>query len=432
MKKPLAVISAPVDTYSGYGGRARDFVKALISIKPEWDIKIIAQRWGSTKFGYLQDHNENDLISRIIPQLSSKPNVWIQITVPNEFQPIGDFNIGVTAGIETTLCHQTWIQGVNRMNLVLTSAQHAKEVFERSVYEQQDKKGNKTGELKLNKPVEVLFEGIDTSKYYKTKSDPNCKIVKTLDEVKESFCFLVVGHWLQGEYGHDRKNLGKTLERFYSTFRTQLNKPALILKTQSANSGLLDQKDILSKIDDIRKAIGGANFPNIYLLHGELNDYDINQIYNHSKVKAMVSFTKGEGFGRPLLEFTTTGKPVIASAWSGHTDFLRRDLSLLVGGKLNDVHPSAFMKDMIIENSKWFDIDEKEAAKALKYVFKNYGKHLPLAKKQAGVTKKFYTLEMMGEKLKEYLDKHIPLIAVEQELKLPSPKEIKLPKRPKK
>ena len=146
----------------------------------------------------------------------------------------------------------------------------------------------------------------------------------------------------------------------------------------------------------------------------------------------MVSFTKGEGFGRPLLEFTTTGKPIICSAWSGQTDFLRPDLNLLVGGKLNDVHPSSVMKDMIIEQSKWFDVNLKDAATALNYVFKNYKKQSALAKRQAGVTKKFYTMEKMAELLKEYLDKYIGTIAVKQELKLPAPDEIKLPLRPKK
>ena len=431
MNKPLAVVSCPIDTYSGYGARSRDFVKALIKVKPEWDVKIISQRWGNTKFGYLGDHNEDDLISRIIPNVASKPNVWIQITVPNEFQPVGEFNIGVTAGIETTVCHQTWVQGVNRMNLILTSANHAKQVFENSTYEQREN-NRKIGELKLNKPVEVLFEGIDTSKYYKTSTDSSLPIIKSLDSIKESFCFLIVGHWLSGDFGHDRKNIGVTIERFLTTFRTKFNKPALVIKTQSANAGLLDQKQILKKIDDIKRNIGGSNFPNIYLIHGELNDNDINQLYNHPKIKSMVSFTKGEGFGRPLLEFTTTGKPIICSAWSGQTDFLRPDLNLLVGGKLNDVHPSSVMKDMIIEQSKWFDVNLKDAATALNYVFKNYKKQSALAKRQAGVTKKFYTMEKMAELLKEYLDKYIGTIAVKQELKLPAPDEIKLPQRPKK
>ena len=52
--KPLFFISAPVDTWSGYGARSRDIVKALIK-SDKYDIKIIPQRWGATPFGFLQE-----------------------------------------------------------------------------------------------------------------------------------------------------------------------------------------------------------------------------------------------------------------------------------------------------------------------------------------------------------------------------------------
>ena len=54
------------------------------------------------------------------------------------------------------------------------------------------------------------------------------------------------------------------------------------------------------------------NIPSIYILHGDLSDEEMNSLYNHHKVKAMVSLTKGEGFGRPLLEFSVVGKPIVA------------------------------------------------------------------------------------------------------------------------
>ena len=430
MSKLLAVVSCPIDTYSGYGARSRDFVKALIKAKPEWEVKVLAQRWGATKFGYLRDHQEKELTLTILPKLEKQPDIWIQITVPNEFQGIGKYNIGVTAGIETTVCHESWIQGVNKMNLVLTSAEHAKKVFESTSYEINDNAGNKTGDLKLEKPIEVLFEGVDTTKYFKTSPDSNIEIVKSLNSIKESFCFLVVGHWLQGEFGQDRKNIGVTIERFLSTFKTQHTKPALVIKTQFANSGIIDQAAILEKIDLIRKQVGGS-LPNIYLLHGETSDNDMNQLYNHPKIKAMVSFTKGEGFGRPLLEFSTTGKPIIASNWSGHTDFLNTNFTSLVGGKLEDIHPSSVMKDMIIEGSKWFNIDINEASRAYKYVYKKYKAVSKQSLKQKSYVLKNFTLDKMQDKLKSHLDKHVPLIPVQRELIIPKPKEIKLPKRPK-
>ena len=93
-------ISCPIDTYSGYGARARDIVKALITLD-KYDIQILSQRWGNTSFGYLKDHNEQAILDLVVPKLTQQPDVWIQHTVPNEFQKVGKYNIGVTAGIET-------------------------------------------------------------------------------------------------------------------------------------------------------------------------------------------------------------------------------------------------------------------------------------------------------------------------------------------
>ena len=83
--------------------------------------------------------------------------------------------------------------------------------------------------------------------------------------------------------------------------------------------------EMQKRIQAIRKSVPSNSLPNVYLLHGEFNDSEINELYNHPKVKSMVSLTKGEGFGRPLLEFSLTNKPVIASNWSGQTDFLKSE-----------------------------------------------------------------------------------------------------------
>ena len=260
MSKPLAVVSCPLDTYSGYGARARDFVKALIALN-KYEVKTLSQRWGNTRFGYLEDHNEDELASTIIPNINKKPNLWIQITVPNEFQRVGEFNIGLTAGMETTLVHQSWVEGCNRMDLILTSSEHSKRVFTDIKY---DMKNNQTGQIvkqiKLEKPIEVLREGADLDKY-----NANPTTAFDLSEINESFCYLFVGHWMQGDLGHDRKNVGYTVKSFLETFKNKQSKPALILKTQQVGSSILDRDRILKRIDQIRSTVRGS-LPNIYLV----------------------------------------------------------------------------------------------------------------------------------------------------------------------
>jgi hypothetical protein len=279
--KPLFFISCPIDTYSGYGARSRDIVKALLK-SDKYDIKIIPQRWGNTPFGFLQaDDPEHKQILECIwgqPQLPRQPEVWMQITVPNEFQSIGKFNIGVTAGIETTVCDATWIEGVNRMDLTLVSSEHAKKVFKNSAFEQRDRNQNNqvVGTIKLEKPVEVLFEGADTNIYQKLDKVVDSEVGDVLNTINEEFNFLFVGHWLQGETGQDRKYTGMLIKTFLETFKGKSKKPGLILKTSSATYSVMDREEILEKINIIKAAVGDKDLPNVYLLHGELEDKEVN------------------------------------------------------------------------------------------------------------------------------------------------------------
>ena len=398
MNRPTVAISCPIDTYSGYGARSRDIVKALLKLD-RYDIKVVSQRWGNTRTGFLKDHSEDELLSLILTTQMSQPDIWMQVTIPNEFKKVGKFNIGITAGIETTVCDASWIKGCNQMDLVLTSSNHSLNVFNGTVYEVEG-----SGEsIQVISPIEVLFEGVDTAVYNRNVS--KTELTDSLNEIEEKFCFLFVGHWLQGDLYQDRKNVGYLVKTFLETFSDNKNAPALILKTQSANSSIIDRNQILEKIEKIRSKVKGR-LPNIYLLHGEISDTEINELYNHPKVKAMVSYTRGEGFGRPLLEFTTTDKPLIASGWSGHLDFLSSDKSILIGGVLTDIHPTAVVDKQLVSNSKWFTPDDAQAKLALTEVFSKYKKYSEKAKRQGYVTRSTYTLDNMVEQLDLILSKY--------------------------
>jgi len=424
MSKPTLVISCPIDTYSGYGARSRDFVQSIIDLD-KYDVRILPQRWGNTRFGYLKDHKNESLASRIVSQLTQQPDIWVQITVPNEFQKVGKYNIGLTAGIETTLCDPSWIQGCNNMDLVLVSAQHAKKVFEESKFNMQDPNtGQVTGTVELQTKVEVLFEGADIEKYLPLTTPTKLD----LSDIEEQFCFLTVGHWLPGEVGEDRKNIGYTVKTFLETFKNKKNAPALILKVQAgAGTSIMDREAVLDKIDAIRKTVKG-NLPNIYLFHGDISDAEMNELYNHPKVKAMISLTKGEGFGRPLLEFSLVNKPIIVSAWSGHTDFLDKEFVKYVGGTLTQVHPSAAIEKMILKESAWFTPDASEVGRALKDIFEDYSKWKTAAKRQGHKSRTNFSYEKMRETVDTLQTKYIPEFPKQVQLKLPQLKKIELPK----
>jgi glycosyltransferase involved in cell wall biosynthesis len=426
--KPLVFVSCPIDTHSGYGARSRDIVKALIKSE-KYDVKILPQRWGNTPFGFLKPENpDHKLMIDCLwphPQLPKQPDIWIQITVPNEFQPVGKYNIGITAGIETTICAASWIDGINRMNLTFVSSKHAKDVFLNSIFEERDNNTQQvTRSIKVEKPIEILFEGVNTNIFKKLDAF-NGEVNDTLEDlVKEDFNFLFVGHWLQGEMGQDRKDVGMLIRTFLETFKDKKQKPGLILKISSGNYSIMDRDEILDRIRRIEESIGD-DLPSIYLLHGELSDDEMNELYNHSKIKSSVSFTKGEGYGRPLLEASIAGKPIIASNYSGHLDFLDSEMSILLPGEIRQIHSSAVVQDMLLPESGWFTVDYKKASEILEDIFKNYKKYVDGAKKQAYRSRTEFNLDKMSEKLINILEEKIPKPV---QLKLPQLKKIELPK----
>ena len=423
--KPIFVISCPFDTYSGYGARSRDLVKAIIETN-KYDVKLMSQRWGITPFGFCEDNSEwKFLLNYILPNnsLNQQPEIWMQITVPNEFQSVGKYNIGCTAGIESTICPPEWIEGINRMDLTLTSSKHSKSVFENSKFEKRDQNTSQIQEvIELKKPVEVLFEGVNTD-IYKVIDTP-CSIDFN---VKEDFAYLFVGHWINGDLGEDRKNVGLLIKAFYETFKNKSKKPALILKTSQVGSSYVDKEEILKKIKKIKSTVKSDNLPNVYLLHGEFSDEEMNEIYNHSKIKAMISLTKGEGFGRPLLEFTLSKKPIICSGWSGQMDFLSPDFTVLIGGQLTPVHPST-KNQFLLPESLWFTPDHGQVGNYLKDVFENYKNYTDKAKRQAFKSKNEFSWDKMKEKIDSILTQTVPEFPKEVQLKLPQLKKIELPK----
>jgi len=424
MSKPTFVISCPIDTYSGYGARSRDIVKAIIELE-KYDVKILSQRWGSTPRGFIKANPEWEFLTPHLlnsPQLPTQPEIWMQITVPNEFQPVGKYNIGCTAGIETTIAPAEWLEGCGKMNLILGSSEHTISVLKNSKYEKRDQQTNQSiGFVEWKGDSEIMFEGANTDLYKPTKSTFD------LSNVKEEFAYLFVGHWMQGAMGEDRKNVGLLVKAFYETFKNKTKKPALILKTSQVGSSYMDRDELIKRIKAVKNTVNSSNLPNVYLLHGEFTDVEMNEIYNHTKVKAMVNLTKGEGFGRPLLEFSLTNKPIISSNWSGHIDYLNPEFTTLLPGTLTKVHPSA-ANNMLLADSEWFSVDYGQTGYYLKDMFVNYKGYLENAKRQGFQSRTKFSFNAMKEKLDTVLTERIPEFPKQVQLQLPKLKKIELPK----
>ena len=436
--KKVMLICAPVSSRSGYGDHARDLVRAFLKID-KFNIKILDVNWGETPRNALDTELDKNIIDCILPEpkMDKQPDVYVDIRIPNEFETWGKVNIGITAGIETTAVSSKWVEGCNKMDLVVVPSNHSKGGFVSALYEKMQKLPNgeqqKIGELKLEKPVEVLFEGVDEN-IFKPLDESSLDLV---DDIKEDFAFLHVGLWGKGDYGEDRKDIAKTIKIFYESFANKKKQPALILKSNGATYSILDREDCLNKINNIKSQFPKDwNLPNVYLLHGSLSTEEMNKLYNHPKIKCFVSLTHGEGFGRPLLEASMCGLPIITSGWSGQMDFLSQTDSMLLGGELKQVPQSQVWKDIIVPESQWFNVNEQQTYKAMNYCFDNYDEVKDKALNLMKLNRKKFTLDKMTEKLDEIITPIVDKVPTQVGIKLPKlkkvgssePPKIKLPK----
>jgi glycosyltransferase involved in cell wall biosynthesis len=413
--KPFLLFRGPVETISGYGAHSRDLLKALRDMDL-FDIRIDSCHWGATPKTALENGNEFHewILANKIVSLNATPDVYVQVTVPNEFNRVGKFNIGITAGIETTVAPKEWVDGCNKMDLIITTSNFSRDVLLQTVFNENDKvTGKLIKQHKIEKPIRVLFEGVDTEIY-------NNKFTSIDADIKEDFCYLFVGHWLKGDLGQDRKDVGMLIKCFVESFKNVEDQPALILKTSGAGFSVKEREQFKKKIKDLVKGID--NPPPIYLLFGQLTDREMNELYNHPRIKSMVTLTKGEGFGRPLLEFSMTGKPIIASNWSGHRDFLPMDKAIMIGGSLTDVHPSV-VDNFIVKESKWFTANYSEVVEVLKVVKDDYDKFYENSQVLMEENKEKFSMEKMKESFESII---LPFTMKPKEVKINIPQLTKL------
>ena len=428
MSKPICIFQSPMWTRSGYGDLGMALAKSLLRYD-KYDLMIVPTRWGGCSRKYLVsdvvDQLEKELYAKIVRQpLNKQPDIFMQCSIPNEFQTPAKYNIGITAGIETTIAKPEWVEGLNRMNMNIVTSNHAMKVFKEAVYQKQG--GGE--ELKSLKPMEVLFWGADTSLYGIDKTfEP--KVDMEFEDIKEDFCFLFVGQWTGGGLFNDRKDIGNLIKTFLGAFSNMgaKPKPALIIKTSGAAICNMDKHDMINRLKTVREMVQNekktTDLPRVYIWYGDLTESEMNALYNHPKVKAHVSFTHGEGFGHPLLLSTLSGKPVLVSNWSGHLDFLDPKLCKLLDGDVKQL-PGDCANEWLIKDSSWFTVNYFKAEETMRTCFYYYKPYLERAEqlRQRNIVE--FSNEAMDKKFHAMLDTYVPKFATETKLVLPKLKKV--------
>ena len=387
MKKIL--ISGPILSRSGYGEMARFAFRALTS-KPElFDVYLLPSQWGNTGnlFEATEENKQiNEVINKtriLLQQTNNQPNfdISLQVTIPNEWKKMAAYNIGYTAGIETNMVSPAWIQPSQQMDKIIVISEHAKSSFINTIFG--DERGNN---FKITTPVEVC--------HFPVRDFPKIDLELNL---KHDFNFLAVCQW------SPRKNLEQTIHAFIEEFKNE--EVGLVLKINTANDSLLDAGFTETKLKLLLDNFKERKC-SVHLLHGHMSEAEMQALYKHPKIKAVVSTTHGEGFGFPLFEAAYNEKPVIATDWSGHLDFLTmpdeqekpKKMFAKIDYELKPIAKEHVWQGVLEEQTSWaYPLHTSVKAK-MREVYKDYPRFKSWAKKLAVYNKEKFTEEKVYEK----------------------------------
>ena len=365
MRKNI-ILKGPVLTRSGYGEQARFALRALRSRPDLFNVFIQPLQWGATS--WINEINEerrwiDDAIEKTIGfiQQGGRFDASLQVTVPNEFEPMAPLNIGYTAGIESTKVAPQWLQKSNEtVNKLIVVSNHSKNVFENTVYLAKNEATNEEFEYRLQIPVDVVNY---PTKNHSTEDDLDLKL-------DYDFNFLLIS-----QYG-PRKNIANTIKWFLSEFKD--DEVGLVVKTNMAKNCHIDMIGTESKfrkiLDDINDDASSRKCK-LYLLHGDMTDEEIHSLYVHPKMKAFVSLPHGEGFGLPLFEAAYSEMPVVTVGWSGQLDFLIDDNGkekfYNVAFDINNIQKEAVWDGVLQADSKWAYARENSAKKQMRACYED-------------------------------------------------------------
>lgn len=423
MKK--VIVRGPALSRSGYGEHTRFLLRSLKHYSDYFDIHLINTGWGKTNWLH-EDNEERDWIDSLINKTlmyhqqnagHAGPTLYdlsLQVTIPNEWEQMARVNVGVTAGIETTLVPPQWIEKSKIMDRIITISEHSKQVFERSSYDAQNKEtGQIFKDFRCTTPIEIVR--------YPVK---NIKPANIDVDFKTDFNFLTVAQW------GPRKNLENTIRWFVEEFIDQ--EVGLVIKTSIMRNNVIDRDFTKKKIDQLLK-----NYPNrkckVYLIHGNMSEEEMTTLYRHPKIKALVSLSHGEGFGLPIFEAAYNGMPVIATEWSGHLDFMtmpvknkkgkvkNKPMFATVNYSIAPIQEEARWEGVLEANSQWAFADQGSYKMRLREVYKDHSRFVSHAKKlkkyildnyQPENQYRVFVEAILGEKVQKVETSDLPKISI--------------------
>ena len=345
VEKKRVIIRAPLLSISGYGVHSRQIFKWL-ETRDDFDVRTQIVQWGNTSW-MIDPELERGAVGKIMnlsSQHSSQPDISFQVQLPDEWDTeLAKLNIGISAVVETDKCNPKWIENINKMDYVIIPSEHIKNTI------------LATG--KVTTPLYVIPE------WYIEEIDQD-NIAELSIEVSTSFNFISIAQFTGNDPENDRKNLFYTVKWFCEAFKDDKD-VGLILKINHGRGTTIDRHITRNKMRQLVSEVREGEFPKIHIIHGNLSSEEMSSLYKLPTIKGLISLTRGEGFGLPLLEAAASGIPVVATNWSAHLDFLNLGKFIPINYDLVEIPKSRIDDRIFLEGMRWANPIESDFKKKI-------------------------------------------------------------------
>jgi len=324
------IINAPIHSRSFYGMKSRELIKAILVLRPEWNIRI---------FNYDENNVRNDFIDNDIDFLiqsydESTPDIWIQIGNPLEYIRKGIKNIGITYSYDFNPIDK-FILGCDNMDLIVTYSKYSADMmqsFERKI--------DANNSIKITTPIIILPEYSSIACNKALMDNKNNSTL--LNDIDTPWNFIVDGYWETTDPidfgGRNKDNIGFIITNFLSTFSNTDINIGLILKVHGNIPSNIDRINLEKKIAGYYNGVKGSN-AKIYLINGDLNEEDTWKLYSDSKIKAMISIPQRSDTVHNEIEFAfSTGKPIIYSNYAAQKEYLSYKGNIEINGDIKQIN----------------------------------------------------------------------------------------------
>ena len=168
-----------------------------------------------------------------------------------------------------------------------------------------------------------------------------------------------------------RKNFENALSWFVEEFFDK--DVGLVIKTNFKSNSLTDFDAIENHLSSLLRRYENRKCK-VYILHGDLTRGQMQWLYEHEKINALVNIAHGEGFGLPMFEAARAGMPIVTVPWSGQMDFLSHNGKSYfqeVDYTIRPVQPQAVWDGVVQQDSMWAFADQGSYKMTLRKTLKS-------------------------------------------------------------